>query len=261
MTRVLLGAIVLTISLFPNRPAAAANPEWGSLSGSFVFVGDAEKPEPLKITKDNECCDKYQDEIFDQSLLLGDNKELTNVFVWLRTSRRGPKVSIHPDYEKAAAEDVLIDNTHCMFYPHAAGVWAGKQTLLVKNSDPIAQAAKIDTLINAPLNATIPIGGEVTHKFEKGEPLPLPVLCGVHPWESAQLLIHSNPYYAVSGKDGKFMIKNLPVGEWEFQFWHEKSGYLEAKDGWRRGRAKIEIKPGDNDLGTIECAQALFEKD
>ena len=258
LSTLIIAAILVMPSL--SKPAISASPEWGNLSGSFVYVGKAEEPAQLKITKDNECCDKYQDEIVDQSLLLGKDNALTNVFVWLKVGRRDDPPAVHPDYENSDNTKVLIDNTHCMFYPHAIGMWAPKHTLQIKNSDPIAQAAKIDTFVNAPLNATIPIGGEITHKFTQGEVLPLPVLCGVHPWESAQVLIHSNPYFAVSDKEGKFEIKNIPVGEWEFQFWHEKSGYLEAKKEWRRGRLKLDVKPGTNDLGKIECNAKLFDK-
>ena len=75
------------------------------------------------------------------------------------------------------------------------------------------------------------------------------------------LVVPPTPYAAVSGDDGKFEIKNLPVGtELEFQAWQEKKGYLDkatinGKDaGWTKGRFKITIKPGDNDLGDIKVA-------
>jgi hypothetical protein len=71
---------------------------------------------------------------------------------------------------------------------------------------------------------------------------------------------------AVSDEDGRLEVKNLPVGAWTFQFWHERSGYVsELKiDGrsrtWRRGRSEIEIKPGGNDMGEVTLPEALFEK-
>ena len=31
---------------------------------------------------------------------------------------------------------------------------------------------------------------------------------------------------AVTDKDGKFELKNLPAGEWTIRVWHEKPGYI-----------------------------------
>jgi hypothetical protein len=61
----------------------------------------------------------------------------------------------------------------------------------------------------------------------------------------------------VSKPDGSFKIEKLPVGELEFQVWHERSGYV-ATPEWSRGRFEMEIKPGANDLGTIKLDPALF---
>ena len=33
-----------------------------------------------------------------------------------------------------------------------------------------------------------------------------------------------HPYFAVRGADGKFDIKNLPLGEYTIEAWHEKLG-------------------------------------
>jgi hypothetical protein len=73
------------------------------------------------------------------------------------------------------------------------------------------------------------------------------------------LVVPPTPYAAVSDKDGKFEIKNLPAGtQLEFQVWHEGKGYVQkalvnGKDaGWAKGRFKMTIKPGDNDLGDIK---------
>ncbi len=83
------------------------------------------------------------------------------------------------------------------------------------------------------------------------------VVCNIHPWMRAWLLPRDNPYAAVSGTDGSFVLAKLPVGEWEFQAWHEQGGWPRVP-GWNRGRFKVRIKPGRNDLGTIKLAPAQF---
>lgn len=61
-------------------------------------------------------------------------------------------------------------------------------------------------------------------------------------------------------------FKNVPVGKWTYQLWHEAAGYLDEvnHDGadvkWRRGRIKLEIKPGKNDFGVIRLAASAFEE-
>jgi hypothetical protein len=41
---------------------------------------------------------------------------------------------------------------------------------------------------------------------------------------SAWAAVLTHPYYAVTGKDGKFSIPNLPPGTYEIEAWHEKLG-------------------------------------
>ena len=70
----------------------------------------------------------------------------------------------------------------------------------------------------------------------------------------------------VTDKDGKFEIKNLPAGKWQFMFWQEMAGYVAEvkRDGqaekWRRGTIEVEIKAGKNDVGKIVVAPELFYK-
>lgn len=232
--------------------------DWGDLTGKFVYDGVAPKPKPLNISKDNEVCDKFKDEVVEQGLLVGEQSGLSNVFIYLRTPT-GKTIEVHPDLKKAAEKPAVLENLHCMFYPHVIGVWAKNQTLLVKNSDPLSQAVKIDVITNTPINVIMGIGGEVEQKFQKNERLPATVTCGIHPWESAYLLVHDSPYFAISDKNGEFTIKNIPVGDWEFQTWHEKTGFLNADSSWTKGRFKKSIKKGENALGTFKISPKVFE--
>ena len=72
---------------------------------------------------------------------------------------------------------------------------------------------------------------------------------------------------AVSGDDGKFKIENLPEGEWTFQLWQEKAGYLSKvkqngkNTSWRFGRVKLKIASGKTtDLGEIRVPPSAFKK-
>ncbi|MBS0263217.1 MAG: hypothetical protein JSS02_14830 [Planctomycetes bacterium] len=213
------------------------------------------------ITKDNQVCDQFKAEIVEQDLLVGDENGLSNVFVYIRVPS-GKTIDVHADLQKAAEKPVVLENFHCMFYPHALGVWAKKQKLIVKNRDPLAQVVKIDLLSNSSVNVVMGLdGGEVEQVFQKAERVPANVSCGIHPWESARLLVLDHPYFAVTDKNGAFTIKNIPAGEWEIQVWQEKVGFLVAKPEWKSGRFKQTIKAGENALGTIKVPLSLFEKE
>jgi hypothetical protein len=106
----------------------------------------------------------------------------------------------------------------------------------------------------------------VKYKFGAEEGLPVQVGCNIHPWMGAWLVVRKDPYAAITDADGKFTIKDLPAGkELEFGLWQESSGYLKnaAYKGGKadaRGRFKIKIKPGSNDLGDIKVSPAIFKK-
>ena len=70
---------------------------------------------------------------------------------------------------------------------------------------------------------------------------------------------------AVTDENGVFEIRNLPLGKWEFVFWHERATFLTEvtvkgqRQEWRRGRAELTIPPGDLDLGVIKVAAEHFK--
>ena len=239
--------------------------EWGHLSGTLVFDGPIPTPVPENITKDQEFCGKHN--LVDEALVVNpENGGVANVVVYLYQSRGDAAPPVHPSYAKTAQAEVVLDNSKCRFDPHICLVRT-TQTLVLGNKDPIPHNSKVDTFVNPAINPIIPAGGKFPHKFTEPERLPAQVTCSIHPWMNGWIVVKDHPYSAASDKDGKFTIKNLPAGKWTFQFWQEKAGYLQQVTvggkpaEWSRGRVEIEIKPGENDLGQIKLAPAVFEKD
>ena len=81
---------------------------------------------------------------------------------------------------------------------------------------------------------------------------------------SGYVLLRANPYMAKTDSDGRFEIKNLPVGQHVFRLWHERNGYLRdirigqlATDS--RGRLTVTIVKGNNELREVHLAPELFE--
>lgn len=231
---------------------ASASAQWGTLKGKFVYDGKAPAAVPLNITKDMEVCGKHN--LVDESLVVDKNGGVANVVVYVRTKG----VKVNPDYAKAAKSDVILDNKNCRFEPHILPMLT-TQPLVIRNSDPVGHNTNSSPIGDLAFNPIVPAGTDVKQILKKVQAIPQPVACNIHPWMKAYVLPRDNPYVAVSGADGSFEIKNLPVGELEFQAWQEKTGYLNAP-GWTTGRFKKTIKAGDNDLGTIKLSPSLFTK-
>lgn len=245
-------AVGYSVPMFARSPGGS----WGDLVGRFVYQGDRPERKKLTVDKDVEVCSKF--DIRDESLMVGPDGGLMNVYVYVRSRA----VPICPQLEPLAEDNVLLDNRGCIFVPHCMAVWYPKQDYHIVNSDPIGQNVAFrpfgDVEANILLTAPPDKASKAVWKFRRSQTAPVLVKCNYHPWESAYVLPRDNPYTAISQIDGRFLIAKLPVGKLEFQVWHERVGYLETAR-WPRGRFEMEIKPGLNDLGTIELPASMFE--
>ncbi|MEX0643553.1 MAG: hypothetical protein WD468_12680 [Pirellulales bacterium] len=242
--------------LFAAAPFATAA-EWGSIKGRFVVDGAPSTLPPLTIDKDEFCIANASRK--DDKVLIGKDNALVNAVVYLFLGRGG-KIEIHPDYADALKTPVEFNNKMCAFHPRVAAVRIG-QPFVIKNSDPVGHNTNAISLFNE----TIAAGESRTKTFDKAVILPMPVSCGMHPFMRGQLLIQDHPYMAVSGEDGTFEIKNIPVGKHVFMFWHE-TGYLNgvkvgAGNSVSRGKATLNIEPGKTlDLGDIKVPVSLLKR-
>ena len=228
----------LSVLLLSSVGTAA---EWGTVSGRIVLDGDVPKP-VLEFPKggakkDPAVCSAT--DVYKNDLVINkDNKGIANVFVFIY---RAPK-DVHPD-SKADAR-VICDQKACVFKPHAMALQAG-QTVEVLNSDPVAHNIRTSSLKNQQQNFVVPAntvegdGGEID--LPNREIVPFEVKCDFHPHMSAYWLVLDHPYSTTTDKDGKFTIKNLPVGEHEVRIWHERVGYLDRK-------FKLPVTKGESEL-------------
>lgn len=220
--------------------------EWGSLSGKFVYTGT-----PVKQKKS-----RFPD---DQSLVIGAQGGIKNIFVHLKDKHFKDEL-IHPDYQKLP-DQVVIQHRGNRIEPHATVLWQPHQKLVILNKDPNLHLTQLFLIKNhLPESINENPARKKIIEFEHAEFLPTQIKCNIHPWETGYLLVQNHPYFSITDETGEFKIKNLPVGEWEFRVWHEQAGLLAARKEWQRGRIKMQIKPGDNDLGVIKVSPELFDK-
>ncbi len=247
---------VATSTLVALAPSTVRAEDWGHLSGTFVLDGDGGMPVEIQPTKDQEFCGKHK--IFDESVTVNpENKGIANVILFLSLKRGDKAPAVHPYYEESAKAEVTIDNDQCRFQPHVV-LMRTSQTLIIGNKDAIAHNTKIDTFANPAINPLVPGGGTLKQTYAKEERLPAKVSCSIHPWMNAWLVVKDNPYFAVTDKDGKFRIENIPAGEWRFQVYHTKFITQANVSGkavkWAKGQMTQKITAGDNDLGVIKVA-------
>lgn len=227
MRRIVLSA-VCTAMCAANSFAADG---WGSVTGQIVVNGEVPKRALLHAKgapiKDAAVCaaaDTYSDDV----VVDKDSKGIANAFVYLAKA----PTKVHADLQKPAAPKVVFDQKGCAFIPHSLVVRAG-QTVEVISSDAIAHNTHTYPLRNNAVNNLVapntPAGSGIDIACPTAERLPFQVKCDYHPWMMAYWLVLDHPYAAVTDKDGKFTIANLPEGDHELVIWHEKVGYVERK--------------------------------
>jgi len=101
------------------------------------------------------------------------------------------------------------------------GVLVGQKFKII-NSDGLLHNVHSLPNVNNGFNRAMPASvKEAEFEFSKAEPM-FKVKCDVHPWMNAWVAVMSHPFFAVTGKDGKFKIDGLPAGTYEVEVWHEK---------------------------------------
>ncbi len=179
-----------------------------------------------------------------------ETKGIANIVVYLK---KAPK-DIHRDLKVSKEKQVVFDQKNCRFTPHFLLVRTD-QEILVKSNDPVAHSTKITPFRNPPENITIRPNDRVgtAMKCNNPESVPTTVTCAFHPHMMAYWMILDHPYMAITDKEGKFKIENLPEGEYEFTVWHERVGYIERA-------LEVVIDPDATDeLGQIEVPAAKIK--
>ena len=240
---------------------AGAQEQWGDLNIKFVIAGDAPAAKKIDPNRDQQFCGKH--DLLDESLVVGADGGIKNVIVYAYEGRGGIELpAIHPEL-KDKAQTIELANENCRFEPHIALCRTG-DTLKVTNPDPVGHNANLPFLVNTAVNLTVAPEKFVEVKLESAEPAPIPVECNIHPWMQAKVVVLDHPYVAKSDDSGALAIKNLPAGKLAFRLYHESAGRLSGLEVGgsevdRRNVFEVEIKAGDNDLGTVEIDAKLLQ--
>jgi len=191
-----------------------------SVTGIIRYEGKAPKFREIKMDADPICLMKHATPVYPQTLVLGANNTMGNVFVHIVSGL--PKKKYPPPTEPA-----VIDQKGCMYSPHVLGVMVG-QPMKILNPDGTLHNVHALCKVNPEFNLAMPkFRKETTKVFDKEEFM-FPVKCDVHPWMMSWISVMSHPYFAVTKEDGQFAIDNLPAGTYTVEAWHEKLGIQKA---------------------------------
>ena len=205
------------------------------IRGLVRLDGAAPKLPPLQITKYKEICRDVPNE----SLLIGPGQGIRYAVVTLEGISRGKPV------EKETVHE--IDNVKCRFAPHVIIASVG-QFVVFKNSDPILHTAHAYFTASQPQFNVGLYPGRISRK-----PLVAPgeakIVCEVHPWMNAYIVVTEHPYHAVTDHYGEYLINDVPAGNYRLKIWHETLGTDEKPIEVKAGTTQnidflLKVKPG-----------------
>lgn len=195
-----------------NAPVVAPGPR-AEVRGLVKFEGVPPKGDKLIMPPG--CTSSHRDQIYSNEVIVKDGR-LKNVLVFISKGVEGKSYPI-------PAQNVLLDQIDCLYEPRVVAARAGQKVEFI-NSDSIFHNVKSITKMNEEFNVAMPNKGDRMIKiFNKGE-VALQTKCSVHPWMSASIAVMENPFFAVTGDDGRFKIGDIPPGTYTLEAWHEVFG-------------------------------------
>ncbi len=210
--------LLLTLGLFAAAQVASA----GDITGTITLKGTAPAAKEITPIKDDPNCAALYPGALPKTkfYVVGANGELADVIVSLK--------GISGQSTGASAAPATIDQKGALYTPQILALQTG-QKLIVKNSDAFVHNVHTKPASNPESNQVQMGGGaDLTYTFDKPEPF-LKFQCDVHPWMFAWVSVFDHPYFAVSGADGKFTIKNVPAGKYTLEATHRKLGTQTAE--------------------------------
>ncbi len=171
--------------------------------------------------EDSTCGPLYDTTPTTHFYVVGKNGEFADVVVSLKDASGNV---ITGKSTGASAPAVLLDQKGCLYAPQILAIQTG-QKLTIRNSDPCIHNVHTTSKVgNVEHNDVQMSGGpDLTYTFDKPEMF-MKFQCDVHPWMFAWVSLFDSPYYAISGADGKFVIKDVPPGKYAVVADHRKLG-------------------------------------
>ena len=192
-----------------------------TITGKVAFEGTAPAPKLINFGAEKQCAVMHGDKPpVNEDLVVNPNQTLKWALVYIKEGVTGQYT--------APTEAAVINQNGCMFSPHGVAVMAG-QKVTFKNGDPVLHNVRSNAKINKAFNIAQPIQGMTTNKVFEQPEIGVQLKCDVHFWMAGYIHVLSHPFFAITGDDGVFSLKNVPAGTYTVEVWHEKLGTQTAQ--------------------------------
>jgi hypothetical protein len=174
----------------------------GSIEGQIIYKGPVQTRKIIP-NKDVEVCGGIREEPLIQ---LGPDQAVENAVVYLVDVAKGKA------WPQESSKPAELDNLKCRFVPDVQVIRAGP--LVVINSDPVLHNTHGYYGKRTAFNMALPNQGQriPTELTRAGV---VRVDCDAHGWMEGWIYVVDNPYYAITGADGKFTITDVPPGTYK----------------------------------------------
>ena len=125
-------------------------------------------------------------------------------------------------------DPVYLDQKGCAYVPHVQVAFPSSK-LVFRNNDGILHNVHTyfedGTLFNIAQPGALKEFSQDLPEFEGV----VTAKCDVHTWMNSYVVLVEHPYYAVTDKDGKYTLTDVPPGTYKIQAWHEVMGEMEKE--------------------------------
>lgn len=193
----------------------------GAIGGVVQFTGSAPEQSVVQLSGWSECAAQHPEGNPKAGDVLINDGKLQNAMVYVRDGL-GDRVFAVP------TTPVVLDQQGCVFTPRVLGAQTD-QPLQMLNSDPLAHNVHGAPKNSSGWNMSLGVkGASRTTTVTKPEAM-IEIKCDIHPWMRAHLGVFDHPYFALSGADGRFTLKDIPPGDYTVEAWHERFGVQTQK--------------------------------
>ena len=224
------GAVALGLAAagLPRLAAAGysetAVQKGGRVSGTLAFKGTLPKADEVLISKDNHHCGEGV--VVPDPLRIGTDGQVADAVVALKGITEGK-----PWADAANAPRVV--QARCRFEPFVQIAAKGAE-LTILNEDPLLHNIHAYEIIGRArrtlFNIAQPQAGQLDRhalKLRRGSVVELD--CDAHNWMSAWIYTSEHPYAVVGTDDGRFLLEDVPAGDYELVAWHPVLGEATQK--------------------------------
>lgn len=157
-----------------------------------------------------------------------------------KTEEMPPKIVVYlnPTKPHAIKENtvkesyVIMDQKNERFVPHVLAIARGEEIRFLNSDSIYHNVFSLSSAKSFDLGR-YPQGKYRTVRFDR--PGIVNVYCDIHTHMNAYILVLDTPYFSMTSEDGKFILPNLPAGDYELNMWYGR---------WQGKPQQIEIHAG-----------------